>query len=48
MRRQIGNYMMECDSCAAINGAKMTARERAELKTRLKAVIDYIDKNLNS
>ena len=36
----------ECDSCAAINGAEMTRREREELQRLICKAQDYIDNNL--
>ena len=37
---------MECDSCAAIDGAKMTRSEREELQKMLNKTIAWIDKRI--
>ena len=36
LRNKLDSMWMECDSCAAIEGAKMTPREREELKKLIK------------
>jgi hypothetical protein len=42
-RNKISSLWGEMDSCAAIEGAKMTEHERDYIKTRLKDVVNYID-----
>lgn len=46
VRNKCANLAMECDSCAAIEDAQMTPNERAELKSRLREVINYVDNKL--
>lgn len=46
LRNKCANLAMECDSCAAIESTRMTPSERAELKKRLREVIDYVDDKL--
>lgn len=45
-RNKLVNLYMECDSCAAIEGACMTTDEREKLKGYLKKAVNYIDKQL--
>ena len=37
---------MECDSCAAIEGSKLSASEREKIQEDLRKVINYIDKKI--
>ena len=37
---------MECDSCAAIEGARITNLERKELKELIYKVINYVDNKI--
>lgn len=37
---------MECDSCAAIDGAGMSITERRVLQNKLNDAIEYIDKKI--
>lgn len=46
VRNQLANLAMECDSSAAIEGAKMTPSEREALQTQLRDVYKWIDKRL--
>jgi len=46
LRNKLDSMWMECDSCAAIEGAKMTPREREELKKLIKKAADWIDKKI--
>ena len=46
VRNQLAGLAMECDSCAAIEGARMTTRERIELQTMLRYAVEWIDKGL--
>lgn len=46
VRNKLSNMRMECDSCAAIEGAYMTPTERIELQKMLKKAIDWIDKKI--
>lgn len=46
LRNQMASLAMECDSAAAIEGAKLTPREREYLQTKLRMLVDYIDSNL--
>ena len=38
---------MECDSCAAIEGSKLSTSEREKIQGDLRKIIDYIDKKLS-
>ena len=46
VRNNLVNLYMECDSCAAIEGACMTSSERENLKKLLKKSVDWIDKRI--
>ena len=46
VRNQIASLALECDSAAAIEGAKMTRSERDELQTRLRNAVGWIDSKL--
>ena len=43
VRNQLASLAMECDSCAAIEGAKMNAVEREALQERLRECVRWID-----
>ena len=45
-RNQLATLHGECDSCAAIDGSRLTSTEREELQKILKNAIDYVDKRL--
>lgn len=45
-RNQIAELAGWCDSCAAIEGAKMTEHERSTLQQKLRDVVWWIDKRL--
>ena len=46
VRNQLASLAMECDSCAAIEGARMTPSEREALQTQLRDAYKWIDKRL--
>ena len=46
VRNKLVNLYIECDSAAAIEGARMTEAERNKLKSLLKEAVLYIDKRL--
>ena len=46
VRNQLSSLAMECDSCAAIEGARMTSAEREELQKKLRDVVFWMDKKL--
>ena len=46
LRNQLANLAMECDSCAAIEGSKLTTTEREKIQSDLRKIIEYIDKKL--
>ena len=46
VRNQLASLAMECDSCAAINGARMTPSEREALQTQLRDAVKWIDKRI--
>lgn len=48
LRNQLAELAMECDSCAAIEGAKLTSIERSRIQNDLRKVVDYIDKQLKA
>ena len=46
VRNQLASLAMECDSCAAIEGARMTSAERSALQQKLRDVVYWMDKKL--
>jgi len=46
LRNKVASLAGECDSCAAIEGAKMTPQERKELKELLLKAVVYIEGKL--
>lgn len=46
VRNQLASLAMECDSCAAIEGARLTSAEREALQQRLRDDVAWIDKKL--
>lgn len=46
VRNTLAGLAMECDSAAAIEGAKMTPGEREALQNELRTTIKWIDKRL--
>lgn len=46
VRNQLANLAGECDSCAAIEGARLTSAERQALQQRLRDDVAWIDKKL--
>lgn len=46
LRNKVAEFAMECDSCAAIDGARMSSSEREELQKRLRSAVEYIDGKL--
>ena len=46
VRNSLANLAGECDSAAAIEGARMTESEREELQTRLRNAVGWIDSKL--
>jgi len=46
LRNKLSSLAMECDSCAAIEGSKLTSSEREKIQGDLRKVIDYIDNKL--
>lgn len=46
VRNTLAGLAMECDSCAAIEGARLTTGERKELQTRLRNAVGWIDSKL--
>lgn len=46
LRNQLVNLYMECDSCAALEGACMTSAERKKLKGYLEKAVKWIDTTL--
>ena len=46
VRNQLANLAMECDSCAAIDGSRLTSSEREKVQSSIRKIIDYIDKQL--
>lgn len=47
VRNTLASLAMECDSCAAIEGARMTASEREKLQTQLRDAVKWIDKRIS-
>ena len=46
VRNQLASLAMECDSAAAIEGARLTSAERSALQQRLRDDVAWIDKKL--
>lgn len=46
MRNKLSSLAMECDSCAAIEEAKMTDSERQTLQKMLRKAVDWIDSKI--
>lgn len=46
VRNKLANLASECDSCAAIEGSKLTPAERTELQDLIRKACTYIDKKL--
>lgn len=46
VRNTLAGLAIECDSAAAIEGAKMTPGEREALQNELRTTIKWIDKRL--
>ena len=46
VRNQIANFIGECNSPAAIEGARMSNSEREELKGKLSDICRWIDNKL--
>ena len=46
VRNTLSDLWMQCDSCAAIEGACMTSSERKELQAMLRKAIDWVDKKI--
>ncbi len=43
VRNQLAQMAMECDSAAAINGARMNPVERQAMQERLRDIVTWID-----
>ena len=43
VRNTLANLAGECDSAAAIEGARMSQSERKELQTRMRNAVSWID-----
>lgn len=43
VRNKCANLAVECDSAAAIEGARMTQRERELLQNKLRDIVKWID-----
>lgn len=46
VRNRIASLRMECDSLAAIEYSQLTPKEREDLQSYMKKIVDYIDKKL--
>ena len=46
VRNQLASLAMECDSCAAIEGARMTSAERSVLQQKLRDVVYWMDERM--
>ena len=46
LRNKLASLAGEVDSCAAIEGARLTREEREELKKSLLKTVEYIDKKI--
>ena len=46
LRNTLASLAMECDSCAAIEGAKLNRVEREAIQERLRGIVKYIDNKM--
>lgn len=46
VRNRLSDFMMECNSCAAIEDTRMTEYERKQLQKLLVKTIEWIDKKI--
>lgn len=46
MRNKLAALAMDCDSCAAIEGSKLSQQERDELQKLIRKAYQYIDNKL--
>lgn len=46
MRNRLAMLAMECDSAAAINGARLNPVEREAIQERLREIVNYIDSKI--
>ena len=46
LRNKLSSLAGECDSCAAIEGSKLTQSEREKIQEDLRKIVNYIDKQL--
>jgi hypothetical protein len=46
VRNTLAELAMECDSCAAIEGAKMNVCEREDLQKQLRDTVKWIDNRI--
>lgn len=46
VRNKLSDFMIECDSCAAIEDTKMTEYERKQLQKLLVKTTEWIDKKI--
>lgn len=46
LRNKLSSLAGKCDSCAAIEGSKLTRQERDEIQKKLRETIKYIDDKL--
>jgi hypothetical protein len=45
-RNQLSTLFGECNSCAAIEGSRLTRTEREDLRKILLSAIEYVDKRI--
>lgn len=46
MRNKLASLAADCDSCAAIDGSRLTREERKDLQELIRNAYKYIDKKL--
>lgn len=46
MRNRLATLAMECDSAAAIEGARLNPVEREAIQERLREIVNYIDSKI--
>ncbi len=46
LRNKLSSLVMECDSSAAIDGARMTSSEREQLQKMLHKTVQWIDSKI--
>ena len=46
LRNKLSELAMQCDSAAAVRGARMSESERQDIKLALRSIVNYIDERI--